>query len=121
MRAEIKFDLIIEELLLLRIEEEEVCCVEATTTDFTDKMACILEFSSLLLKESSSVSVVHGQTCERYGDTERLGLRFFFGPMKNEEKGAFFLAKSRFANCQYFLKKARNGKLCKHNREGNFL
>ena len=51
MRAEIKFDLIIEELLLLRVIEE-VCCVEATTTDFTDEMACIL--SSLLLKESSS-------------------------------------------------------------------
>jgi hypothetical protein len=32
-------------LLPLRIEEEEVCRVEATTTDFTDEMACIvLEF-----------------------------------------------------------------------------
>jgi hypothetical protein len=42
-RAEIKFDLKL--LLPLRIEEEEVCRVEATTTDFTDEMACIvLEF-----------------------------------------------------------------------------
>jgi len=26
-------------------------------------------------------------------------------------------AKSRFANYSYFLKKAENGKLCKHNQE----
>ena len=42
MRAEIKFDLIIEALLLF-VEEEEVCRVEATTD--ADEMACILKFS----------------------------------------------------------------------------
>ena len=37
------------------------------------------------------------------------------------KKERFFWAKSRSANCPYFLKKAENGKLCKHNQEGNFL
>ena len=33
------------------------------------------------------------------------------------KKERFLGAKSRFVNCLYFLKKAGNGKLCKHNQE----
>jgi len=56
------------------------------------------------LKESSGTLVWYtdrGLVEKRYGDMEHLGLRFFFGPMKNEEKGGVFFGQNHVLKIVY--------------------